>query len=115
MSCVLVGPRNLRTLFTKEPNEGGILTSSDNQLECLADGNPTPRYEWTIETKHSNITVHNSVLHVNESMFSDQQLTVKCKAINDVGEQIAGIVINRPTVSVTGKSVHMFNLLLNCW
>lgn len=72
-----------------------------DRLECLADGNPTPSYEWTNIEK--NRTTNGSDLTVEEYLKPDQNHTFRCSAYNTVAglrKHVSQTVI---TFSVTGK------------
>jgi len=77
-----------------------------DRLQCYANGNPTPRYEWTIFAELNNITVKSPDFVVNVSMLRNAQLTAECKAMNDFDEKTIRLTRNASGRSKDG--LHLF-------
>src|SRR6218665_3562902 len=60
------------------------------RLECFADGNPVPSYEWEIVGK--TIPPSNgSIVVISKSMMADEEQTLRCTAWSYVAGQIRSI------------------------
>ena len=81
LKCVcLDGPRNQTIILIDKSLTIG------SRLECFADGNPAPNYEWNIVGK--NIPLNNgSVIVISESMVSDEEQKLRCRSWNVVDGQ----------------------------
>lgn len=77
----LDGPRNQTIILLDDASRNEI------RLQCFAEGNPAPDYEWKIVGE--NISLNNgSILVINESMLSGERQTLRCTARNSVAGQI---------------------------
>ena len=89
-------PRNL----VIKPYGGVYQVHVGDSLECSADGNPTPSYEWTdILTKR---TINDSVLTIDEDMKPGQNHTFRCTAYNTVNRLGKDVQLDEVTFRVAG-------------
>src|SRR6218665_1194682 len=77
LSIILAGILgNLAIAPIKEVYEVG------DELECLADGDPIPNYEWIwLQTGE---VINGSVLTIDDNMTSNQNHSLQCTAYNSV-------------------------------
>lgn len=94
------GTQNVTILVNNMLDKGDIIIKVGDHLKCYANGNPTPRYKWTIFTELSNITVQSSDFVLSASMLFKFQFTVECKAMNEFGDKTI-----RFTRNVTGRHI----------
>ena len=82
LKCVcLDGPRNPTIILIHASLKTEI------RLECFADGNPPPNYEWGIVGKIIPLN-NGSIVVISKSMITDEEQTLRCTAWNYVAGQI---------------------------
>ena len=79
---------------------GGVYKVGD-RLECSADGNPTPSYEWS-DTETSR-TINGSFLSIEKDFKPGQNHTFRCTAYNTVDGLKKDAVSDVVTFKVTGE------------
>ena len=81
LKCIcLDGPRNPNILID-------AALKTEIRLECFADGNPAPNFEWEIVGKI--IPLNNGpIVVISKSMITDEEQTLRCTAWNYVAGQI---------------------------
>ncbi|XP_067674212.1 hemicentin-1-like isoform X2 [Haliotis asinina] len=99
--AISYAPTNIRTI----PNAFEVDAGGDVLVTCIADGVPSPTYEWFFETDSTNPVSNTSALSITASTPYDNG-RYTCKATNDKGQAsvIVGISVKFPPIINTSSS-----------
>ena len=101
---LLDGPRNQTIILIY------AALKTEIRVECFADGNPAPSYEWEIVGK--TISFNNGpIVIIGKSMITDEEQTLRCRAWNYVAGQIRNNEATLP-FSLTRKKICNKNISL---